>query len=289
VRPRSRSFLAALAGLCLAQQLPAQAPPPLGVDPGRSLAAPAQPFANQQVANAIGDALRQSGQLTHFDVGVTFRDGTVELSGTVADQPQREEVRRIVQGVPGVERVIDRLALATPITRVQAEGAPPVISTTPAPPSDPGPAAGPPGPAIGPAVPDTVRSTEQPGTGGVPPALGGQPMIGGPGLGAPPGAPGGNQVAEPMPIWQGPNPSPYDVNQPKMPPYAWPSYAPYNNFSRVAYPTAYPYQAWPYIGPCYPFPKVPPGWRSVKLEWDDGYWWFSKVATKHDWWRLRYW
>ena len=86
-----------------------------------------------------------------------------------------------------------------------------------------------------------------------------------------------------------PPPSPYDLNPPRMPPYSWPTYAPYNNFSRVAYPEAYPYNAWPFIGPIYPFPKVPLGWRSVKLEWDDGHWWYSKLQCKHDWWRLRYW
>ena len=94
-------------------------------------------------------------------------------------------------------------------------------------------------------------------------------------------------VAEPMPIYQG-GPGPADLNPPKMPPYAWPTYAPYNNYSRVAYPTAYPYNAWPFIGPIYPFPKVPLGWRSVKLEFEDGYWWFSKTASKYDWWHLRY-
>jgi hypothetical protein len=96
-------------------------------------------------------------------------------------------------------------------------------------------------------------------------------------------------AVEPAPIVQAPAPGPYDLNTPVMPPYAWPTYAPYNNYSRVAYPEAYPYQAWPFIGPPYPFPKVPLGWRAVKLEWEDGHWWFSKVATKHDWWHLRYW
>lgn len=95
--------------------------------------------------------------------------------------------------------------------------------------------------------------------------------------------------AEPAPIMQGPPPSPYDLNPPKMPPYAWPSYAPYNNYSRVAYPTAYPYEAFPFVGPVYPFPKVPLGWRKVKLEWDDGHWWLSNVSSQHDYWRLRYW
>lgn len=29
----------------------------------------------------------------------------------------------------------------------------------------------------------------------------------------------------------------------------------------------------PYIGPFYPYPQVPLGWRRVSTEWDDG-WWF---------------
>ena len=106
---------------------------------------------------------------------------------------------------------------------------------------------------------------------------------------APVPPPHGGPLPEPVPVYQAPPGAPYALNPPRMPPYAWPTYAPYNNYSRVAYPEAYPYNAWPFIGPVYPFPKVPPGWRSVKLEWDDGYWWFSKVATKYDWWRLRYW
>ena len=76
---------------------------------------------------------------------------------------------------------------------------------------------------------------------------------------------------------------------PPMPPYAWPSYAPYNNFLRVATPLAYPYNSFPYIGPEYPFPKIPLGWRSVTLEWDDNHWFFSPGSTGQDWWRLRYW
>lgn len=79
------------------------------------------------------------------------------------------------------------------------------------------------------------------------------------------------------------------MQPPPMPPYAWPTYAPYNNFSRVAYPQTYPYEAFPFIGPMYPFPKVPPGWRAVTLQWRDGHWWYGRTATGHDWWRVRYW
>jgi hypothetical protein len=105
---------------------------------------------------------------------------------------------------------------------------------------------------------------------------------------APP-PPVGVRPIDPVPLYQGCPTMPYDLNPPKLPPYAWPTYAPYNNYSRVAYPNLYPYQSWPFIGPCYPFPKVPLGWRSVKLTWQDGHWWYGKNATGHDWWRLRYW
>jgi hypothetical protein len=179
----------------------------------------------------------------------------VEVTGTVADQAQRDEALRIIQGVPGVERVLDRLRVvsATPgLTPVDA-------------PQDGPPSATPPG-----RLPEPLPSgTTQPP--------------------APSPAGSGTAPAEPVPLFRAPIPSTYGLNPPKMPPYAWPTYAPYNNYSRVAYPTAYPYNAWPFIGPLYPFPKVPLGWRSVRLEWDDGYWWYGRVAHKYDWWRLRYW
>jgi hypothetical protein len=109
----------------------------------------------------------------------------------------------------------------------------------------------------------------------------------------PPGAmlpaPGGAPIIDPIPLGQPGGSSPYDLSPPKLPPYSWPTYAPYNNVSRVAYPNAYPYNAWPFIGPFYPFPKVPLGWRSVTLEWQDGHWWMGRNASKYDYWRVRYW
>jgi hypothetical protein len=101
--------------------------------------------------------------------------------------------------------------------------------------------------------------------------------------------PMGSAVVDPLPIGHPGVPMPYDLNPPKMPPYAWPTYAPYNNFSRVAYPDSYPYNAWPYIGPFYPYPKVPLGWRSVTLEWQDGHWFLGRNGNMHDYWRVRYW
>ena len=242
---RTRLWIAGALGLCLAHGAPAadpirQEPPRLGLPAAQAL--PLTPVsANRKLADAVADQLRQGGQLRNYTIDITVRDGVVELAGVVADQPQREETLRIVRGVPGVDRVIDRLALAEAIRPVQAE------ARTQEPPKLPPPEPGPPAP------------------------------------GARPGPP------EPMPMFMAPPPSPYDMNAPRMPPYAWPTYAPYNNSSRVAYPEAYPYNAWPFIGPIYPFPKVPLGWRSIKLEWDDGYWWYSRTASKYDWWKLRFW
>jgi hypothetical protein len=110
-------------------------------------------------------------------------------------------------------------------------------------------------------------------------------------LTAPPAPPVAGLPPEPTPIFQvqpGMLPNP-QYQQPPLPPYAWPTYAPYNNYSRVAYPTLYNYNQWPFIGPMYPYPKIPLGWRRVTLEWQDGAWWYGRESNGHDWWRIRYW
>jgi BON domain len=61
-------------------------------------------------------------------------------------------------------------------------------------------------------------------------------------------------------------------DQPQVPNYAWPSYAAHPNYAAVTYPRQYSPTAWPFIGPFYPYPQVPLGWRKVTLEWDDGWW-----------------
>ena len=249
---RFRYWLAAALGVCVAHSQgiaapPAVEPPRLALPGGSTLQT--VPSENQRIADAVANQLRQSAQLHGYSVDVDVQNGVARMTGTIADQTQREEVLRIVHGVPGVERVLDRLTTASGVATVAAETAPPPLPGTPI------------------QEPTPTRRNDGP---------------------APELIPGGPPV-KPVPLFQGAPPSPYDLNPPKMPPYAWPTYAPYNNYSRVATPLAYPYNAFPFIGPCYPFPKVPLGWRSVKLEWDDGYWWFSKTATKYNWWRLRYW
>jgi hypothetical protein len=288
---RSRYLLSAVVGVCLAHPLTAQEPARLNVDPGPALSAQPQVSLNQKIANTIAEHLRQSGQLRRYTIDVAVHNGSAELTGTVADQTQRDEALRIVMGVPGVERVVDHLTVTGvgTLTPVQAGGG---VQPKPGGGGDVPPPAG-----------GGVMPVPQPGGGGVVPKPGGgvfppPPMPETPSTPVKPDAPPVSTIpngtvpgpiGEPAPIHQFAGVGPYDVNQPHMPPYAWPTYAPYNNYSRVAYPEAYPYNAWPFIGPVYPFPKIPLGWRSVKLEWEDGHWWFRRVATSHDWWRLRYW
>jgi hypothetical protein len=276
---RSRILAAAVLGLSLgpplaifaadpaANSLPALLPDatpakpastPLGLDHTPAT----KPDSNRDVATAVADGLRQAGkigQLHYYNIDVVVKDGTAELSGTVASDRQRMEVVKLVKGVGGVVGVVDQMTILAPNPIAQVQ-------------------------ATGPAAPGLAPLSALPPTGAPPgaaPPPFREPL-------PPPNAPSG-VIPEPLPTFAAPVPSPYDLNPPRMPPYAWPTYAPYNNFSRVAYPMNYPYQSWPYIGPCYPFPKIPPGWRSVKLEWEDGHWWYSRVATPEGYWRLRFW
>jgi hypothetical protein len=86
---------------------------------------------------------------------------------------------------------------------------------------------------------------------------------------------GGYALTPPAPTYASGVPLGYGgavYDQPQLPGYAWPSYAAYPNYAAVAYPRQYSPAAWPYIGPFYPYPQVPLGWRKVMLEWDDGWW-----------------
>ena len=81
-------------------------------------------------------------------------------------------------------------------------------------------------------------------------------------------------AGQPVPTYamSGGSVAPARYNQPHMPNYSWPSYAAYPNYAALTYPKQYSPTAWPYIGPFYPYPQVPLGWRKVTLEWNDGWW-----------------
>ena len=254
---RTKYFWAVVLGLLMAQLLPAQSRRNLKL-PGSTVLPDSLPSANQQIANTIARNLHQSGHLKGYRIDISVNSGRAVLSGHVANEPQREEAIRIAQGVPGVERVLDQIQISKSpmLQRVQY---PPVPRTL-----------------------DRNLTADEPGE-KIPLPKKITPPSGVPSVG------GGAVMPEPTPIFRAPVPVASSLHPPRMPPYAWPTYAPYNNYSRVGYPTAYPYKSFPYIGPFYPFPKVPLGWRAVKLEWDDGYWWFSRTATKYGWWKIRFW
>jgi hypothetical protein len=229
-------------------------------EPRRFSLPPAAPVAaadNQTFANLVALHLRQSGQLRQYLINVTVQDGVVTLQGHVADPAQHDAALRLVQGMPGVRRVVDLVA-------VRGGVAPAAVTQAPL--NEPAP------------LPKGPAPTAQP-------LPGLQPIPGMP----PAGVPVPGQPPEPTPIFQAPpGHAPHGMQAPPLPPNAWPTYAPYNNFSRVAYPTLYTPNTWPFIGPMYPFPKVPPGWRSIHLNYYDGHWWYGKHATGYDWWRIRY-
>lgn len=219
---------------------------------GLSLPATAQTPAKTEasLAQTIARKLESSGKLSRYRVNVLNQgNGTIDLVGEVADESQRLAVIDLVRGVPGVSVVRDWLQVRNDSELMRTQG---VIQPIPLPPPTPFP-------------------------GGFDPK----------GLKPPERVDG---LPEPLPIFQAPGGAPNpSLQPPPMPPYAWPTFAPYNNYSRVAYPNAYPYEQWPFIGPMYPFPRVPLGWRSVSLTWEDGHWWFHRNPTGHDWWRVRYW
>lgn len=101
----------------------------------------------------------------------------------------------------------------------------------------------------------------------------GAPMPMGPGVPAPPGY-GHPGAGSPQAIY----------NQPNLPEHAWPAYAQYPNYAAVNYPSQYSASAFPYMGPFYPYPQVPMGWRDATLRWDDGQWNLQFNQRTDKWW-----
>lgn len=73
-------------------------------------------------------------------------------------------------------------------------------------------------------------------------------------------------------------------NSPNLPPHSYPTYGAYPNYAAVSYPKEYSASAFPYIGPFYPYPQVPLGWRKASLEWKDGAWALDFDSRTDKWW-----
>ncbi len=245
-----------------------------------------------QMAQRVAVALKESGQLSGYRVGVKFQDGVAWLVGTVTDQEQHDAAVAIAGQVQGIDRVISKLEVIGSANQSPTRNA---VETSPS--------------LLYDSLQESLKSIEQPN--GVAPASAemSAPQLQGPRpMGQPmarsarpmPMSPqqaqavrmAGAQQNRPMPVGynagmggpmapMGQMPQGYVPNgggaqasfdNAHLPNYAWPSYAAHNNYAAVTYPKQYSPTAWPYIGPFYPYPQVPLGWRKVTLEWDDGWW-----------------
>ena len=225
---------------------------------------------NQDVAETIAANLREGGQLTGYRIGVKYQEGTAWLRGTVRDQAQMNTAMNLVLQTPGVTRVVNDLTIteasasskgparlsAIPVaTSFEPMPVTPVSVTELAPISEP---------TLAP-VPQT--SAQQV------PRMVSRPMPVAYSQGTP--LPIGQPGASPMPQYVAPvgnGVAPVRYDQPHVPNYAWPSYAAHPNYAALTYPKQHSACAYPYIGPFYPYPQVPLGWRKVTLEWHDGWW-----------------
>jgi len=196
------------------------------------------PEDNQQVAERVGAAL-SNANLSGYRIKIHVNGGVATLAGTVSNPQQHAMAGQLAQSVAGVNRVNNQL-------RVTNSAAKPNVQQV---------------------------AYQDNGAAPMPPM--GPPSAPAPGYpGAPGGYPGGMMAPGPAGIYgtavPGSNPTIY--NQPYMPNHAWPAQAQYPNSAAVQYPKQYSASAWPYIGPFYPYPQVPLGWRKATLEWDDGHW-----------------
>ena len=222
---------------------------------------------NQQMAESVAQALKKE-RLSGYDIQIRFRNGTVLLAGAVKDAEQRARAEKAAAAVPGVQHVENQLIVpGTPPGNWMAgpqrgpaprPGQPPIQPVNYQPFGD----AAPPGP--------------MPLNGAMPPEAAGVPVPAVPPAGPMPGMTYGHPGAAGGggPIY----------NMPYMPEYAWPATAQYPNSAAVQYPTQYSASAWPYIGPFYPYPQVPLGWRQAQLEWDDGHWHLNFRPRTDKWW-----
>ncbi|NQU25544.1 MAG: BON domain-containing protein [Candidatus Nealsonbacteria bacterium] len=237
---------------------------------------------NQEVANQIAKNLRDSGELSNYKIGVKFQDGTAWLSGLVTSQQQMTAALHQVFKTSNVDRVVNDLKIdpgemveVTPVVAKSARRMQPADGALAPEESgiatrirmvsaeDPRPI------ASQPAARSIARLPVRPAAKPMAPARNlGRPIpISYTQMGAAPG--------NPIPAYvpgAGGGGAPMRCDQPNMPNYAWPSYASHPNYGALTYPRQYSPTAWPFIGPFYPYPQVPLGWRKVTLEWDDGWW-----------------
>ncbi len=220
-------------------------------------AALADDAADAATAQRIAQAIKESGRLKGYRLDIKCKDGAAWLLGSVSSPDQLGAATQIANRVGGVDQVFNGLEVM------------PVAPDAPAPPRVQSAARGNPLRGRSEQLPRPIGRTDyrqaQPAS-----------YEGGEVYGAEPGymQMQGGATGAPMPMAQMPAGAAQRVNYDHavMPNHAWPSYAAHPNYAALTYPKQYSPSAWPYIGPFYPYPQVPLGWRKVTLEWDDGWW-----------------
>jgi BON domain len=220
----------------------------LALSAAPALAQGPAPSRNQATADAVAAMLAAPANQTGSRVSIETQDGLVTLSGTVPSSAVKADLVSRAARVAGVNTVNDRLQVSGDNRVRTAQYQPTQVAM-----------------GLG---HHRFGGGGGNGDGGMIVDNGAETMNGAPGADGgpvPEGVAGGSAMGAA-----------------NMPNYAWPSYAPYPNASAVGYPTAYPWQAWPNIGPVHPYPEVPLGWRAVTLRWDNGIWWldFRKHYTR---------
>ncbi len=225
---------------------------------------------NQDTADQIASNLKAGTDLHQCKINVKVVKGNAWLNGYVADEDQLSEILGVVSKTDGVKKVINRLEVRD---EEQASAEPKLTEQLADSSKKIGQAQ-----KLDATAPSRVRQASAVSGQMIP--MPPQPMHANQ-------APAAMMACRPncaMPVaaapccpngYGGPNAyagSAPRYDQPHMPNHAWPSYAAYPNYAGVTYPRQYSPTAWPYIGPFYPYPQVPLGWRKVTLEWDDGWW-----------------
>ena len=254
---------------------------------------------NQEMAEEIAGVLEDKNLIEGCDIGLKYQDETVWLTGIVDSAEKISAIQATVEGLDGVAKVVNQLEVekvAEDASVQQVAGYQRSVVRRPAQLSDLGS--------------EQIISDEVVAVNGVPVNQGQATpagnsvvengtqsvMIQGASMQSRPRPiqvsygttvqPVSNSVvsgavpsAAPAPMMQG-TPMPMHSQAYAMPANggaamrrkAFPAYGTYPNTASVQYPKRHAASAWPYIGPYYPYPQVPDGWRKVTLEWHDGYW-----------------
>lgn len=239
----------------------------------------------QQIVSVLRDK-KARGEIKDFSVDVEVDNGIVWLTGYAASPSQQQIILDAARYVPGVTKVVNDMTIGGPSrtrnmqvaaqTEIESSRTPVVPRPLPLRDAAVGSeiAGSRPAPGANRSGQPSLQYVWVP-AGASPAATAAQtPLAFAPARSASYLNATG-QSGDPVPMnasVPGMGIAPARFDHPQLPQYAWPSYSPYPNYGSITYPKQYSPMAWPYIGPFYPYPQVPLGWRKVELKWKDGWW-----------------